>query len=102
MVTHADQVLDATATQEHYRVFLQIMTLAGYVGGNFHPVGEADTGDFAERRVRLLRSGSGDFGANPALKGRRKKDRLVLKDVEATGEGNGLVFTQDFLSPMPY
>src|SRR3954447_21637778 len=57
LVAHARQVLDATAADEHDRVLLEVVPLAGDVGGDLDPARDAHAGDLAQRRVRLLRRG---------------------------------------------
>ena len=49
--------LTPPATDEHDRVLLKVVPLAGDVGVDLHAVGEPDAGDLAQRRVRLLRRG---------------------------------------------
>src|SRR6516164_2517139 len=67
VVTHARQVLDAAATDEHHRVLLQVVALAADVAGDLVAVGEAHAADLAERRIGLLRRGGVDARADPAL-----------------------------------
>src|SRR5262245_42486826 len=55
VVAHAGEVLDAAAADQHDRVLLQVVTLAGDVRGHLHPVDQPDARDLAQRRVRLLR-----------------------------------------------
>src|ERR687888_411101 len=40
MIAHAGQVLDPAATDQHHRVLLEVVALAGDVGGDLHPVGQ--------------------------------------------------------------
>src|SRR5919204_1829994 len=54
LVAHARQVLDAAAAHEHDGVLLQVVALARDVGGHLDRARDADTGDLAQRRVRLL------------------------------------------------
>ena len=56
VIAHSRKVLDATATDQHQGVLLQVVSLTGNVGGDLHSVGETYTSDLPERRVRLLRS----------------------------------------------
>src|SRR4051794_14719459 len=69
LVADARQVLHAAAAYEHHRVLLEVVALAGDVGGDLHPVGEPDAGDLAKRRVRLLGGSRVDAGADPAALG---------------------------------
>ena len=66
LVADARQILDSTTPDQDNRVLLQVVALARDVGGDLHPVGETDTGDLAQRRVRLLRRHRGDTGADAA------------------------------------
>src|SRR5439155_6826405 len=67
VVAHPRQVLDAAAADEHDRVLLQIVPLAGDVAGHLDPVREPDARYLAERRIRLLGRGRVHARAHPAL-----------------------------------
>src|SRR5271168_1268215 len=54
VVAYPRQILHTAAADEHDRVLLQVVADAGNVGGDFHAIGQADTRDLAQRRVRLL------------------------------------------------
>src|SRR3954451_16362460 len=69
LVAHARQILDAAATHEHDGVLLQVVALARDVGGDLDRAGDPHTGDLAQRRVRLLRRGRVDAGADAAALG---------------------------------
>src|SRR5205085_10087622 len=60
LVAHARQVLHAAAANEHDRVLLEVVPLARDVGGDLHPVRQANAGHLAESRVRLLGRGRVD------------------------------------------
>src|SRR5437899_8870954 len=64
VVANAGQVLDAAAADHHHRVFLKVVTLARDVADHLEAVGQADLGDLAQRRVRLLRGRGVDARAN--------------------------------------
>src|SRR3989344_2512491 len=81
-VAHAD-VFHASAADEDDGVFLQVVSFAGNVGRNFHAVGEAYAGDFADCGVRFAGWLGRDAGADTALKGRRVERRAGLERVEA-------------------
>src|SRR6266511_188372 len=66
LVPHARKVLDATASDEHDGVLLEVVPLTGDVAGHLEPVGEANPGDLPKRRVRLLRGHRRDAGADAA------------------------------------
>src|ERR1700676_1914400 len=68
LVSDTGEVLHTPTTHQHDRVLLEVVALAGDVGGHLEPTGEADPGHLAERRVRLLRGVGVDAGAHaPAL-----------------------------------
>ena len=76
LVADTRQVLHTAAAHEHDRVLLQVVAVAGDVGRDLDAAREADAGDLAQRRVRLLRGGGVDAGAHAAalrraLQGRR-------------------------------
>src|SRR5207247_1134835 len=48
------EVLDLAAAHEHDRVLLEVVADPGDVGRDLHLVGQADAGDLAKSRVRLL------------------------------------------------
>ena len=80
LVAEARQVLDAAAADEHDRVLLQVVALAGDVGADLHAVRQPDARDLPERRVRLLRGGRVDARADAALLRRaRERGRLRLR-----------------------
>jgi hypothetical protein len=64
VVTHARQVLDATAADQDHAVLLQVVAFAADVRNDFVTIGQADLGNLAQRRVRLLRGGGVDAGAD--------------------------------------
>src|SRR3954468_11566988 len=70
LVAHAGQVLDAAAADEHHRVLLEVVPLAGDVGGDLDAAGDADASHLAQSRVRLLRRGGVDARADAAALGR--------------------------------
>src|SRR5882724_11509396 len=57
LVANTRQVADSATANEHDRVLLEVMANTRYVGGDLDLAGQPDTGDLAERRVRLLRRG---------------------------------------------
>ena len=48
MVAHPRKVLDTSTADQNDGVFLQVVSDAGYVGGNFNPIRQADTCNFAK------------------------------------------------------
>src|SRR5690349_21539937 len=70
LVADAGQVLDAAAADEHDRVLLQVVALAGDVGRDLDRAGDAHTRDLAQSGVRLLRGGRVDARADAAALGR--------------------------------
>ena len=67
LVTNTRKVLNTTTADKHHGVLLEVVTFAGDVGRYFHAVDEADTANLTKSRVRLLRGGRVDLGANAAL-----------------------------------
>src|SRR5690606_12261001 len=55
VVTNARKVAHAATTNEHDRVLLQVVTFTWNIGDHFALVGEANLGNLAQSRVRLLR-----------------------------------------------
>src|SRR3989344_5410103 len=88
MIAHARQVLNATTTDHHHRVFLQLVAHTGDVSRNFHAVGQANPSDLADSGVRLLGGSRLNHCANSALEGRRVIDRPVLKSIVATRQSH--------------
>src|SRR3954470_13992640 len=70
LVANAGEVFHTATAHEHDRVLLEVVSLAGDVGGDLHAAGEADTGHLAERGVRLLRGVRVHAGADPPSLGR--------------------------------
>src|SRR5579884_246752 len=70
LVAEARKVLDAAAAHEHDRVLLEVVALAGDVGADLHPIGQAHAGDLAQSRVRLLGRGRVHARAHAAALGR--------------------------------
>src|SRR5438128_3959622 len=67
VVANARKVADAASADQHHRVLLQVVAFAGDVGDDLALVGQANLGNLAKRRVRLLRSRRIDAGADAAL-----------------------------------
>src|SRR5690606_23415296 len=67
VVADTGEVLDAATADQDHRVFLQVVSLAGNVARDFHPVGQADTGHFPQGRARLLRRAGVHANAHPTL-----------------------------------
>jgi hypothetical protein len=57
VVTYAWKVFNTTTTNKHYRVLLEVVTFATYVGYHFEFVGKANLSHFAKGRVWFFRSG---------------------------------------------
>src|SRR6476469_3345100 len=69
VIANAGQVLDATAANQHHRVFLQVVAFAADVADDFEAVREPHLGDLAQSGIRLLRRRRVHPRANPALLG---------------------------------
>ena len=67
VITHAGKVLYAAAADHHDGVLLEVVTLARDIADHFEAIGEADLGDLAKGRVRLLRSRRIHAGAHATL-----------------------------------
>src|SRR5690349_10644817 len=75
LVADARKILDSAATDEDDGVLLKVVPLTGDVGGDLDATADAHAGDLAQRRVRLLRRGGVDAGADtPPL---RRGDLLL-------------------------
>ena len=99
-VLHAD-VLHAAATQQHDRVFLEIMRLARNIGGYFHPVGEPHARYLTDGGVRLARGLRGHLSADTALEGRWVIGRAILKRIKAARERDDFRLAH-LVAPMPF
>ena len=67
MIAHPGQIADAPTADQHDAVLLQVVALAGDIRDDLALVGQADLGDLAQRRVRLLRGRGIDARADAAL-----------------------------------
>ena len=67
VVAHAGKVAHTAAADQHDAVFLQVVAFARDVADDFALVRQADLGDLAQRRVRLLRGRRVDARADAAL-----------------------------------
>src|SRR6476659_9975303 len=67
VIANARKVAHTAAADQHDAVLLEVVALAGDVADHFALVGQADLGNLAERRVRLLRGRRIDAGADAAL-----------------------------------
>src|SRR5258706_13430921 len=93
VVADAGEVLDAAAADHHHRMFLEIVALTWDVADHFEADGEADFGDLAQRRVRLLRRGRINAGADPAfLRAFLHRRHLVALYRRDAGLANELVY----------
>ena len=63
VVTNTGKVLYTAAADQNHGVLLQVVADTGDVSGNFHTVGQANTGDLTQCGVRLL----GVFSCNILL-----------------------------------
>src|ERR1700745_694566 len=77
VITHAGEVLDAAAADQHHGVLPQVVAFAADVAGDLVTVGEPDAADLAQRRVGLLRCRGVDACADTALlRGRAQRRHL--------------------------
>jgi len=82
VVTHARQVLDTAAADQHDRVLLKVVSDAGNVSGDFIAVRQADTSNLSQSGVRLLGGRGSDCGADTSLLGRRQIGGAILEGVD--------------------
>src|SRR5690606_11064953 len=66
VVTHTRQIFYPAATDQDHAVLLQVVAFTTNVGSHFVAIGQAYTADLPQSRVRLLRRGCVDTGANAA------------------------------------
>src|SRR6476661_1693200 len=66
LVPNTREVLDAAAADQDDGVLLEVVALAGDVGGDLDASGDPDAGDLAQRRVRLLGRRRVHASAHPA------------------------------------
>ena len=83
MVTYTGQVTYSSASDEDYRVFLEIVSDTGNVSGCFHSVGKLNSCDLTKCGVGLLRSGGGYLRAYASLLGAADIGLYVLNGVKA-------------------
>src|SRR5205085_5460877 len=67
VIAHTRKIADTTATDQHDAVLLEVVAFTRNVANDFALVGQADLGNLAQCRVRLLRGGRIDTGADAAL-----------------------------------
>src|SRR6185437_13466145 len=92
VVANARQVLDAAAADQHDAVFLQVVALARDIAHGFDLRGQTDLGDLTQSRVRLLRRGGVDAGANAsALRAALQGRHLVALRLGMAGLADQLV-----------
>src|SRR5699024_10381439 len=96
VVTHTGQVPNTAATDQNDAVLLQVMADTRNVRGNLDTIREADTGNFTQGRVRLLRGHGTDRSADAALLGAVHVGVLLLLGVVALLKGRrGALGDQD-------
>src|SRR5437899_1419761 len=82
VIAHTRQILHPAAAHQHHTVLLKVVTLAADVGNDFEPVGQANLGHFAQRRVRLLRGGGVHAGTHATtLRATLQRWRFGLRDL---------------------
>src|SRR6478752_8558161 len=67
VIAHTRKVAHTAAADKHDRVLLQVVAFTRDVADDFALVGQANLGNLAQSRVRLLRGGGIDTGADAAL-----------------------------------
>src|SRR5690606_36627895 len=81
VVANTGKILYTTATHQNHRVFLQVVAFAANVRNHFVTVGQANLGDLTQSRVRLLRGGGVDAGANTTTMRAVLKSRALAFDL---------------------
>jgi hypothetical protein len=79
VIPHARQVTDSATTNQHDRVFLQVVAFARDVDRHFLLVGKPNTRDLSQGGVRLFRCHRTDLQADAALLGALLKHRRLGK-----------------------
>ena len=100
VVTHTGKVSYTASSDENYRVLLQVVSDTGNINGCLKSVGQSYSGDLSHCRVRLLRAGRGDLGANASLLRCGLVDGCVLQRVEALLENRRLGFVDLFTATL--
>ena len=85
VITNTGQILYASPANQHDRMFLEIMTLATDVTGNFKAVRQSYSGNLPECRIRLLWSGRIYPSTHPSfLRGLPQRRHSRLLDMSVT------------------
>ena len=93
LVPETRHVLDAAASKQDDRVLLEVVALSRDVRADLHSVRESDACDLAKRRVRLLRRGRVNAGADAALlRSSAERGRLRLAPRDLTALADELVY----------
>ena len=82
VVTHTRQVLYSAASDQNNGVFLQVMTFARDISGNFDPVGKTYSGNLSQSGVRLFRCRCFYCCADTAFLRRRNICRFLLQRIQ--------------------
>jgi hypothetical protein len=69
MIADTGQVFNPASADKYYRVFLKVMAFARNVGRDLNVIGQPDTGDLAQSRVRLFGGHSFDLHTYAAFLG---------------------------------
>lgn len=64
MVTNSGEIFHPSSADHYNRMLLQIMAFTRYIRCYFESIGQSDTGNLPQSRVRLLRRGCIDPGAD--------------------------------------
>lgn len=81
MIAHSRKILDATATNHHDRVLLQIVTDARDIRRHLHTIGQTDARDLAKRGVWLFGSCRRNLETHPSLVGAGRIGRMILERI---------------------
>src|SRR3989344_83898 len=83
-------VFHSAASQEYYRVFLEIVSLTGDIGSNFRTVSETDASNLTNSGVRLLGGLGSYLSSYSSLEGGIIGDRAILESIETAGKSHRL------------
>ena len=83
VVTDTGKVLDSSAADHNNRVLLQVMTDTGDISSHFVTVGQSDSRDLTECRVRLLGRRGRYLGANASLLRAALIGHLIVQRIKA-------------------
>src|SRR5690554_3723568 len=101
VVANTRQVLDSTATDQHYAVLLQVMAFTTDVGRHFIAIGQTNTAHLTQCRVRLFWSGGIYTGTyTTALWAALQRGHVVFLDDALARLAHQLVYCCHLIAPL--